>query len=132
MKPLDYPLLLDENVHPEVAAALRSRGKDVESVYTVGAIGAPDVRVLELATDAGRVVVTHDSDFGTLAVRAGQGLIGIVYIRPGHIRPEVVMETLDAVDALDISPAPPFIVVAERRGTDIRIRVRELPPTAAP
>jgi predicted nuclease of predicted toxin-antitoxin system len=29
-----------------------------------------------------RVVVSHDHDFGTLAVLAGEPIIGIVYLRP--------------------------------------------------
>ena len=129
MRPLEYPLLLDENIHPAVLEALRAGGRDVQSVFSKGAIGASDVEVLELATSEGRLVVTHDSDFGTLAVRAGRGLVGIVYLRPGHIRPPFVLEILDVLSGIEAEPTPPFIVVADRRGDGIRVRIRELPAT---
>lgn len=94
MRPLDFPLLLDENIDQAVASALRSQGRNVESVWS-------------------------------------RGLSGIVYVRPGHIDPAFVMETLDAVAACEVEPEPPFIVVADRRGAGVRIRVRELAKTSA-
>ncbi|WP_437287100.1 hypothetical protein [Sorangium sp. So ce406] len=36
MKPLDYPLLADENIHRDVVRALLARGKDVRSVLDEG------------------------------------------------------------------------------------------------
>ena len=84
MKALDFPLLADENVHPDVIVFLREAGLDVESVSEQGKFGLPDIQVLVQATQAGRVVLTHDSDFGGLALM-GAKFIGIVYVRPGHI-----------------------------------------------
>lgn len=126
MKPLDFPLLLDENIDRAVEVALRSQGRDVESVWSKGLQGQPDASLLALSVRDGRVVVTHDSDFGTLAVRSGHGLVGIVYVRPGHINPAFVVETLQAVAECDVEAEPPFIIVADRRGAGVRIRVREL------
>ena len=126
MKPLQFPLLLDENIHPAVARLLSERGCAVTTASEAGLLGAPDVAVLAFALDHGQVVVTHDSDFGTLAVRTGRALIGVVYLRPGHIDPHVVLGMLDAVDAVDVEPAPPFIVVAVRKDGGVRVRVREL------
>jgi predicted nuclease of predicted toxin-antitoxin system len=131
VRPPDFPLLLDENIDQAVASALRSQGRDVESVWSRGLSGQADAALLALALREGRVIVTHDSDFGTLAVRSGVGLVGIVYVRPGHIDPAFVMETLDAVAACEVEPEPPFIVVADRRGAGVRIRVRELAKTSA-
>ena len=126
VKPLHFPLLLDENIHPAVAAELSRRGADAKTVSEANLLGAPDSEVLEAAINEGRVVVTHDSDFGTLAVRTGHRLIGIVYLRPGHINPQVVVGMLDAVDEMEVAPTPPFIVVAVRKTTGVRVRLREL------
>lgn len=76
MKALDFPLLADENVHPDVIDFLRKAGLDVESVSEQGQFGLPDTQVLQQATKAGRAVLTHDSDFGGLALMGTQ-FIGI-------------------------------------------------------
>ena len=79
MKALDFPLLADENVNPEVVSFLRKAGLDVESIAEQGKFGLPDTQVLQQATEAGRAVLTHDSNFGGLALMGAQ-FIGIIYI----------------------------------------------------
>ena len=66
MKALDFPLLADENVHPDVIVFLQEAGLDVKSVAEQGSYGIPDTQVLQQATESGRAVLTHDSDFGGL------------------------------------------------------------------
>lgn len=68
MKALDFPILADENVHPEVIDFLRKTGLDVDSIAEQGNFGLSDSEVLQQATEAKRVVLTHDSDFGGLAL----------------------------------------------------------------
>ena len=125
MKALDFPLLADENVHPDVIVFLREVGLDVESVSEQGQFGLPDIQVLQQATEAGRAVLTHDSDFGGLALMGAQ-FIGIIYIRPGHIHADFTIKTINAIrdNAPDVTP--PFILVAERIGDTVKIRVRQL------
>lgn len=124
MRPLGLPILADENVHSDVVAALRGQGRDVRSVVESGLGGDDDVAVLRAAHAEGRIVLTHDADFGTLAVRGGEPVIGIIYLRPGHIVARIVLEMMDAIEAHDIDVTPPFVVVAERRGDVVRVRVR--------
>lgn len=64
MKPLDLPLLADENIDPEVIQALKERGKDIRSVHAEGLSGRDDVDILRYAHPRAWVVVTHDRDFG--------------------------------------------------------------------
>lgn len=64
MKALDFPLLANENVNPEVISFLREIDLDVESIAEQGNFGLSDDEVLKQATNSGRVVLTHDSDFG--------------------------------------------------------------------
>jgi hypothetical protein len=59
VKPLDFPLLTDENIGPDVVEGLRARGCDLRTAGEERLIGRPDVEVLERATSQGRVVVTH-------------------------------------------------------------------------
>lgn len=125
MKALDFPLLADENVHPDVIDFLRKAGLDVESVSEQGQFGLPDIQVLQQATRAGRAVLTHDSDFGGLALMGAQ-FIGIIYIRPGHIRADFTVKTLEVIRDNAPEVMPPFILVAERTGDTVKIRVRQL------
>jgi predicted nuclease of predicted toxin-antitoxin system len=86
VKPLAYTLLTDENIHPEVAAELRRQGKDVVTAIELGLGGEPDTIVLRTAVVMGRVVITHDSDFGLLAVNAGEPSVGLIYLARGTFR----------------------------------------------
>jgi predicted nuclease of predicted toxin-antitoxin system len=125
VKVLDFPLLADENVHPDVILFLREAGLDIESIAEQGHFGLPDTKVLQQATDAGRVVLTHDSDFGGLAL-LGAKFVGIIYIRPGHIRADFTVRTLEAIRDNAPHVTPPFILVAERTGDLVKIRVRQM------
>lgn len=74
-----------------------------------------------------RVILTHDADFGALAVSQGAQVRGIVYLRPGHIRPSFTIETLKALFLLDLDLDTPFLLVAHRVGAKLRVRLRHLP-----
>ena len=67
-------MLTDENVHPEVVTFLRGRGMDVATASEATLLGAEDVAVLRRATADNRLVLTHDADFGRLAIAAGEPL----------------------------------------------------------
>jgi len=125
VNPFDFPLLADENIHPDVIEFLREAGLDVESVTEQGKFGLPDTKVLQQASEADRVVLTHDSDFGGLAL-LGAKFVGIIYLRPGHIRADFTMKTLEAIRDNAPEVTPPFILVAEQTGDTVKIRVRQL------
>lgn len=126
MKPLDFPLLADQNVQLAVVVALRERGRDVRTVDEEELATATDARILEHATLGGRVVLTHDSDFGALAIARRMPFVGLIRLRPGHIEVGFVLQMLDALDVSGIEVMPPFIVVVERRAGRVRVRVRHV------
>jgi hypothetical protein len=70
------------------------------------------------------VVVTHAVDFGTLARRVGHEVVGIIYLRPGHIQAAEVLRPVDAALALDINARAPFILIVDQRGEGVRVRLR--------
>ena len=125
MKAFDYPLLADENIHPDVIRFLREAGVDVESISEQGKFGLSDTVVLEQANQTRRVVITHDSDFGGLALM-GVKFIGIIYMRPGHIQTDFTVKTLEVIRNNAPDVIPPFILVAERSGDRVKIRVRQM------
>jgi hypothetical protein len=50
------------------------------------------------------------------------------YLRPGHISAAFVLAVVDALLESTVDVQPPFVVVAERRQTAVRVRVRTEPP----
>lgn len=120
----DLPLLADENVQEAVISELRTGGHEVYSVIEEGLREADDEVILRYAQERNWVVVTHDSDFGALAVFRGRPIFGIVYLRPGHIKPQYVLETLSAI--LPMSVEPPFLLIAERKAERVQTRLRRL------
>lgn len=126
MKLVEFKLLADENIHVDVVQFLRGRGIDVLDVTEEGIFGAADVDLLRRAVAEDRVVLTHDRDFGTLAILAGEPVFGIVYLRPGHIDPHFTIETIEVLLREEHDLSPPFILVAQRRNSRVTIRVRRL------
>lgn len=91
MRLSDARWLTDENIHPDVVAHLRVRGLDVLDVRERRWPGRRDDELLEEAHREGRIVLTHDGDFGTLALLGRRPVVGIARVRPGHIRVQVTI-----------------------------------------
>jgi predicted nuclease of predicted toxin-antitoxin system len=117
-------LLADENIHPAVVNYLRQQSCDVYDVHELSLAGAADDAVLRHAVNDQRVVLTHDRDFGRLAILARQPISGIAFLRPGHIDPGFTIATLQAINVLDLDLSGAFILVAVRRGNHLRVRLR--------
>lgn len=117
--------LLDEGISPLVAPELVAAGHDVTHVHEIGLTGAPDPSVLGVAEAEQRVLITLDTDFGTLIAHSGARLPSVVLFR-GNVtrRPtgqaELLLANLDQIsDDLDQGAV---VVIG-----DSRIRVRPLP-----
>jgi predicted nuclease of predicted toxin-antitoxin system len=69
--------VLDENVASAVANGLRRVVVEAVTLVEIGRLGLPDPDQLQWAFEQGRVVVTHDEDYVSLAysraVHAGVG-----------------------------------------------------------
>ncbi len=124
MKIQDCLFLADENVHPELLKYLRNGGFDIISVYDEGLSGAADLDVIEKSVRLGRIIITHDSDFGTHAILRGIPFCGIIYLRPGHIEGNNSIKTVEAVFSRNIDFVEGMIIVAHRQGDTVRIRIR--------
>ena len=101
---------------------LRAQGVDVLSAREEGWGDLTDSQILARAHAMARFVLTHDSDFGTLAVHRGEAITGIVYLRPGGRPPAEVMTDVQALMGAEIDWTPPVIAVY-RAG---RLRLRKL------
>ena len=125
MNLFSYPFIADENIHPVVVKELRQQEIDISSVVDEGLVGQPDNDILQFAHQSGRVVLTHDSDFGTLSIAQQQPFTGIVFLRPGHIQPQFTLDTLSSIKNKNIDVTSPFLVIATRQQNAVRIRVRQ-------
>ncbi|MBK8195773.1 MAG: DUF5615 family PIN-like protein [Lewinellaceae bacterium] len=121
-----FRFLTDENIDRELVAFLRTEGFDVFDIKEEGLFRLSDRAILELAFAEQRVVISEDSDFGTLIFRDNVPFYGVVYLRPGHESPEVHLETFAAILNSDVDFSVPFILVAENTGEYIRIRLRNI------
>lgn len=96
------------------------------SVREASLHGTDDRDLLRRAFEEERVILTHDSDFGALAIRDGEPLVGVVYLRPGHFGPNFTIRTLRGVFEKNLDLSPLFIMVAKQTESRINIRIRSL------
>jgi len=116
--------LADENIHPAMISFLRDNGYDVISVEQLNLTGKSDHAIISEALKTERIIITHDSDFGSIAVAGGEPFTGIIYIRPGHIKGDYAIETIKTVLQQDIEISEGMIIVAQRQNETVKIRIR--------
>ena len=79
MKIRDLKFLTDENISPKVVSFLRQKGFDIIDVKEEGWHGTEDKRLMEMAYKEKQFIITHDVDFGTLAINEGVSFYGIIF-----------------------------------------------------
>jgi predicted nuclease of predicted toxin-antitoxin system len=73
--------VVDANVSPRVAALLAAAGHDAVAVRDVGLAAASDDDILDWALTGHRVIVSHDTDFGTLLAARRQVKPSFILVR---------------------------------------------------
>jgi len=115
------PLVADMDIAAPVVQFLRSQGVDILSAREEGWGTHTDSQILARAHAMERFVLTHDADFGTLAMHRGEPITGILYLRPGGRPPMQVIADVQALLEAPIDWTPPVIAVY-RTG---RLRLRK-------
>ena len=117
--------LIDQNRSPRLAELLREAGHDAVHTIDLGLEAADDEVLLRLAIDQARVVVSGDTDFGTLLATTNLLAPSVILFRGRHHRvaEEQAAVILIHLDNLTLDLDTGAIVVV----TDDRIRIRRLP-----
>lgn len=116
------PLVADMNIASPVVQFLRFQGVDVVYAYEEGWYLYEDKDILANAHMMDRFVLTHDSDFGKLAVYLKHPTTGIIHLRPGGRTPDEVISDLQGLLEMQVDWTPPMIVVYQSG----RLRIRRL------
>jgi predicted nuclease of predicted toxin-antitoxin system len=117
--------LVDQCLSPDFAVVLAEAGHDVVHVRDLGMQRARDPEVLDLARRDDRVLVSADTDFGTLLAQGGATRPSVVIFRRATGRRPVAQARLlianlpAMAEALDEGS----VVVLE----EARLRLRRLP-----
>ena len=126
MKLMDFHLLVDENIDPDLINHLRNQGFNVKDVHEAGLIAAKDTEWLELAKLEERVIITQDNDFGRIVFTQSTDFIGIIFLRPGSISAGFHIQTFNAILSANPDLEIPFMITAKNTGTSVRIKIRQL------
>lgn len=105
------PLVADMDIAVPVIQFLREHGIEILSALEEGWENLTDSQILARAHAMGRFVLTHDGDFGTLAVHRRDPVTGILYLRPGGRLPDEVIADMEALLETEVDWTPPVIAV---------------------
>jgi predicted nuclease of predicted toxin-antitoxin system len=117
--------LVDNALSPGVAAGLREAGHDATHVRDSGLAAAADITIFEHADRERRVIVSADTDFGTLLARRKAASPSVILFRgatPRNARAQTDLLLANLRELGSIIEHGAIVVIEPRR-----LRVRMLP-----
>jgi len=116
--------LADMGISPTTVAFLRQLGHDAVHLLDEGLGTLEDPAILTKARQEGRILLTHDLDFGDLLAASGAALPSVVIFRLRDMRPEQVNQYVRTVLAEHGEALEQGAVVSVTEG---QLRLRTLP-----
>jgi predicted nuclease of predicted toxin-antitoxin system len=111
----EFSFIADENIDPAVINFLRNKGIAINSLFELDLVGSSDTDVLKYAQKTKQVILTQDSDFGSLIHTMDLDFYAVVFLRPGHFSSSVHSETLDSLLKLETQISQPAIHPRRRK-----------------
>lgn len=117
--------IIDNALSPRVAEGLRAIGHDAVHVRDLGLADADDDTIFDKAYTDQFIIVSADTDFGTILARRRQSKPSVILFRRGtQRRPEEQLALLQVnLESIQQHLEAGSVVIIEQR----RIRVRSLP-----
>jgi predicted nuclease of predicted toxin-antitoxin system len=122
--------LVDNALSPIIAEELRKAGHDAVHVRNYGLQAAKDEEIFRVALQEGRIILSADTDFGTLLARWQMNHPLVILFRKGvERRPDLQIQLLlDHLAQIEADLMAESIVVFERdQFGSLRKRIRHLP-----
>lgn len=116
--------LADMGISPHTVAFLQGLGHDATHLHDQGLDRLEDTDILAKARTEGRILVTHDLDFGELIAASGAKLPSIVILRLRNMRPEKVDHYLHTIIGQHGQALDQGTIISITEG---QIRLRPLP-----
>lgn len=116
--------LIDNALSPSMAEGLRKSGYDAIHVRDLGMSRSTDTEIMDFALKEDRVIISADTDFGTLLALRELPKPSFILFRKSDKRPiALLMQLLDNLSQFNEALNEGAVVVIE----DKRIRIRQLP-----
>lgn len=114
--------LIDENLSPLIAQALRSFGYDAKAVRELGLTGYSDQDIIQSAANNGRIIVTGDIEFGELFYRHyGQISMIVLKNKPADTNGFIdILGYLHGANMLNALSASNHLLLASKGGYRLR------------
>jgi len=119
--------LIDNALSPDVAALLTAAGHDAVHIRALALQTAPDEVIFQTAIDQERVLVSADTDFGTLLTMRQQTRPSVILLRHGVPRRPDRQAALLLANLPSVKDDLESGAIVVFRGD--RIRVRRLDPS---
>ena len=116
--------LADMGISPRSVEYLRTVGHDAVHLHELDLDRMADTDILAKARVEGRIVLTHDLDFGDLLAASQAPLPSVVLFRLQDMRPATVILHLDAILAHHKQALEQGAILSV---TERRVRLRMLP-----
>jgi len=116
--------LADMGISPQTVDFLQGLGHDAVHLHAQGLDRLEDSAILHKTREEGRILLTHDLDFGELMAASGARLPSVVILRLRNMRPERVNRYVQGIiDQHEESLTQGAIISV----TEGQVRVRVLP-----
>ncbi len=116
--------LADMGISPKTVAFLNIAGHNAIHLHSEGLDRLPDPDILDKTRREGRILLTHDLDFGELVAASGKRLPSVVTFRLRNMHPERVNRYLNEIITEHQDELKRGSIVSVTEG---QIRVRRLP-----